>query len=124
MSAEILHFFGTMDAPNRIREFRVLQKRSQQWLGDAIGVSKVTISDLERGNMRLDLDYMRRIATALGVQPADLMPLADNPWSLTPDEQAMIQRLRQASPDQRDQLHRVADAVVPWKGPESDDKAA
>jgi transcriptional regulator with XRE-family HTH domain len=99
-------------------------KKSQQWLGDAIGVSKVTISDLERGQMRLDTDYMRRIAKALGVQSADLLALTDNPWSLSPEERAIIDRMRQATADQREQLARVADVVAPWRGPGKDDRAA
>ena len=66
MSAEILHFFGVLDAPNRIRELRLAAGLSQQALGDRVGVSKVTVSDLERGNMKLDTEYMRRFALALG----------------------------------------------------------
>ncbi len=120
MSAEILHFVGVADAPNRIREHRLAAKKSQQWLGDQIGVSKVTISDLELGKMRLDTEYMRRIAKALGVQPADLLPLADNPYSLTAEERRLIEQLRAASPEQRDQVHKVADVIVPWKGEESE----
>lgn len=120
MSAEILHFFGVIDAPNRIREIRVAAKRSQQWLGDCIGVSKVTISDLERGKMKLDTEYMRRIAKALDIQPADLLPLSDNPYSLTAEERHLIEQLRNASPDQREQVQRVADVLVPWKGQDSE----
>jgi transcriptional regulator with XRE-family HTH domain len=44
---------------------------SQQALGDAVGISKMTISDLERGKIRLDLEYMRRIAQALNVATTD-----------------------------------------------------
>lgn len=119
MSAEILHFVGVNDAPNRIRELRMAAGRSQQWLGDRIGVSKVTISDLERGQMRFDTDYMRRIAMALDVMPADLLSLADNPDGLTADERRMIDKLRHATPEQRDQLQRVTDVIVPWKGPDT-----
>lgn len=111
-----------MEAPNRIRELRMAlrPKRSQQWLGDQIGVSKVTISDLELGKMRLDVEYMRRLAVALEVQPADLLPLADNPYSLTAEERRLIEQLRAAGPEQRDQVHKVADVIAPWRGPESE----
>lgn len=120
MSAEILHFFGVIDAPNRIRELRMAAKRSQQWLGDKVGVSKVTISDLERGKMRLDVEYMRRIAAALGVEAADLLPLTDNAYALSSEERRLIDQLRTATPEQRDQVHRVADVLVPWQGPASE----
>lgn len=116
MSAEILHFFGVLDAPNRIRELRLAQSLSQQALADAIGVSKVTISDLELGKMKLDTNYMRRIAGALGVQPADLLPLSDNPDALTADERRLIEQFREATEDQRDQLRKVADVILPWHG--------
>ncbi|RIV87480.1 helix-turn-helix domain-containing protein [Aurantiacibacter zhengii] len=112
-------------APNRIRELRNEAGLSQQAVADAIGVSKVTISDLERGKMRLDTDYMRRIAQALGVQSADLLSRQDNPYALTAQERALIDQLRAASDDQRDQVRKVADVIVPWKGPEDErDEAA
>ncbi len=120
MSAEILHFFGVIDAPNRIRELRMAAKMSQQALGDAIGVSKVTISDLERGKMRLDLDYMRRLARPLGVLSADLLPHADNPWSLSNEERELIHRLRAADAEQREQLRKVADVIVPFRHEDPD----
>lgn len=122
MSAEILHFFGVIDAPNRIRELRMAlrPKRSQQWLGEQIGVSKVTISDLELGKMRLDVEYMRRIARAIGVDPADLLPRSDNAYALSTEERRLIDQLRTATPEQREQVQRVADVLVPWKGAESE----
>ena len=99
-------------APNRIRELRMAADLSQQALGDRIGVTKVTISDLEKGNMQLTLDYMRRLAVALAVLPADLLPLDDNPEALSADERRLIEQLRAASPDQRDQVRKVAGAHV------------
>lgn len=115
MSAEILQFVRVDDAPNRLRELRMAAKLSQQALGDAIGVSKVTISDLERGNLRLDTGYMRRIAPILGVLPADLLSLEDNPWALSAEERELIHRMRAADDAQREQLHKVADVLVPFK---------
>lgn len=112
-----------IDAPNRIRELRVAAGRSQQWLGDRIGVSKVTISDLEKGKMQLTTDYMRRVAAALDVGSADLLPLSDNPLALTAAERRLIEQLRHASPEQRDQVQKVADVLVPWT-PEQEAAAA
>lgn len=104
-----------MEAPNRIRELRLAADLSQQALADAIGVSKVTISDLERGKMQLTVDYMRRLARALRVATADLLARDDNPYSLSVQEREFVDRLREADPDQRDQLARVADVMFPWK---------
>ena len=105
-----------MEAPNRIRELRLDADLSQQALADAVGVSKVTISDLERGKMQLTVDYMRRISRALNVASADLLARDDNPYSLTDQERELIDRLREADPDQRDQLAKIADVMIPWKG--------
>lgn len=115
VSAEILHFVSVTEAPNRIRELRMQMKPklSQEALGQRIGVSKVTISDLERGEMALTLDYMRRIAGALRVLPADLLTEQDNPHGLTAEEWQLIEQLRQANPDQREQFLRVAQVMVP-----------
>lgn len=87
---------------------------SQQRLGDAIGVSKMTISDLERGNMELTVDYMRRLARVLRVAPADLLLESDNPGTLAAAERELIDRYRAATPEERATLHRVTDAVLPF----------
>ena len=121
MSAEILHFFRVIDAPNRIRELRKLAGLSQQAVADRIHVSKVTVSDLELGKMQLTHDYMRRIAAALDVAPADLLPYSDNPVALTAEERQLIQRMRSAGAEQRDQVHRLADVVLPAEQPRPDD---
>lgn len=102
------------DAPNRIREHRMAAKLSQQALADRIGTSKVTISDLEAGKMNLTQDYMRRIAAVLDLTPADLLPKAENPEGLTAAERKLIEQLRSASPEQREQVHRVADVIAPF----------
>lgn len=103
------------DAPNRIREFRMAAKLSQQKIADAIGVSKMTISDLERGNILLNLDYMERIADVLKVAPADLLPTRLNPDALDPAERELISRYREATEDERDQVRKVADVLLPYR---------
>ena len=114
MFADVLHFGGMDDAPNRIRALRLEARLSQQGLGDAVGISKMTVSDLERGAMQLTHDYMRRIAAALDVAPADLLPVRDNPDALSIEERELIERLRAATPEQRDQVLKVADVIVPF----------
>lgn len=115
MFTDVLHFASMDGAPNRIRELRLEAGLSQQALGDAVGVSKMTISDLERGEMRLDLDYMRRIARALGVLPPDLMPLTDNPLAMSVKEHRLVEQYRTGDENQREQLHKVADVLIPYK---------
>jgi len=120
MSADVFHFVAMDQAPNRIRELRMVMKPkwSQQRLAEAIGVSKVTISDLEIGKMQLTQDYMRRIALALRVAPADLLPPEENPAALSHEERRLINQLRAANEDQREQVHKVADVIAPYQPPE------
>lgn len=115
MSAEIYHFFGVTDAPNRISELRLAAqpKLSQQSLADLVGVSKPTISDLENGKMTLTQDYMRRLARALHVLPCDLLPLSDNPDALSTEERMIIERLRAADPMQRAQVAQMINILTP-----------
>lgn len=114
MSAHILHFVAMDAALNRIREHRMAEGLSQQALAERIGTSKVTVSELEAGKMQLTQEYMRRIARALDLAPADLLPLSENPGGLTTRERRLIEQLRNAPPDQREQLHRVADVLAPF----------
>lgn len=114
VSANVLPFHPMKDDPNRIRELRTALGMSQQTLGDLVGVSKVTISDLERGNMELTLSYMKRIAPHLNAHPADLLPREANPWALTREERDFVARLRQGDTTQRQTLAKVADAVIPF----------
>jgi transcriptional regulator with XRE-family HTH domain len=96
------------------------RKLSQQWVADRVGVSKVTISDLERGEMRLDVEYMKRIAAALSapsfepVTPADLLPHIAHPWALNQNERDLIERYRMSPPETQEQVHRVAEALMPY----------
>lgn len=124
MSAEILHFFRVIDAPNRIRELRKLAGLSQQAVADAIHTSKVTVSDLELGKMQLTHEYMRRIAPVLGVTPADLLPLSDNPGALTPEERQLIERMREADETKREQLRQLVDVVLPAHAEDAHRKVA
>ncbi|CAH1653408.1 hypothetical protein CHELA1G11_10632 [Hyphomicrobiales bacterium] len=63
----------SVSPPNRIAAFRETAGLTQGQLGEKVGAHWVTISRLERGDMRLTLDWMARIAPALGVCPADLI---------------------------------------------------
>jgi transcriptional regulator with XRE-family HTH domain len=114
VSAEILQFLPMFSEPNRIRELRRARDWSQQHLADLVGVSKVTISDLELGKMQLTVDYMRRLAIALTVpgsrvSPADLLTVDDNPYLPRDDnERALVSDYRSADEIQREIIRRVA----------------
>ncbi len=98
--------------PNRIRELREAAGLTQQNLADRVRVSKVTISELERDKMRLDIHYMRRISQALGVLPADLLQDVDNPHRLSTEEQQVVDRLRQMTTVQRQTIVNLTKVIV------------
>lgn len=101
------------ELPNRIRELRIARDWSQDQLAAACGCSKAQISDLERGNRGLDIDWMRRIARALGITPGELLSLEDNPLLPVGAEREIVERYRHATAEQRSNLARVTEALVP-----------
>jgi len=124
MSAEVLHFRPMTEMPNRIRELRMARGWSQDQLAARVGCSKPQISDLERGNRGLDLDWMRRLADALGVLPAHLLSDHDNPERLTDEERALIWRYRDMPAGEREMLERVADVRPAYREQPRDKNAA
>jgi DNA-binding XRE family transcriptional regulator len=64
------------DMPNRIRPLRLARKLTLEQVAERIGTSVQQLSRLEKGERRLNEDWMRLIATALGVGPADLLRTA------------------------------------------------
>lgn len=103
----------TMDSlPNQIRALREARGWSQDDLARKVRCSKNQISDLERGNRGLTLTWMQRVATALQVTPGALLNRADNPLSLSIDEQRLIALYRQAGEIEREAFQRVSEAML------------
>ena len=61
---------------NRIRELREARGLTQQQLADACGTTQPTIDRLEKGIRQLTEKWMQRLASALQVEPADLLATA------------------------------------------------
>ncbi len=61
--------------PNRLRECRKRANMSMNALAERVGTSKSQIDKLERGERRLSLDWMIRLAQALGCHPIEFLPL-------------------------------------------------
>jgi phage repressor protein C with HTH and peptisase S24 domain len=64
---------------NRLREFRERSGLSMQALADRAGTTASQVNKLEKGERRLTLDWMTRLATALGIETGDLLPAAERP---------------------------------------------
>jgi transcriptional regulator with XRE-family HTH domain len=115
VSAQIIRFQPMAELPNRIRELRIARDWSQDQLAAACNCSKAQISDLERGNRGLDLHWMRRLAKVLGVTPGELLSQDDNPLLPVGDEREIIERYRGASTEQKGDVARVVQALLPTR---------
>lgn len=82
----ILHIVPSLDMSysfgmtNRIKELRRLRGLTQDNLGKLVGTGRSQVVKLERGERRLTVEWMRRLARALECHPADLLvnePAAD-----------------------------------------------
>ena len=60
--------------PNRIKNRRQARGWTLQQLADASGTSKSQIDKLEKGERRLTVDWMVRLAKPLGCDPRELLP--------------------------------------------------
>ena|SRR5437870_306387 len=60
-------------AVHRLRDQRK-PKMSQQALADAIGLSRASVANIERGHHRIQIHVLYDIAAALDLEPHDLLP--------------------------------------------------
>lgn len=65
--------------PNRIGELRQMRRWTLAELARQVGTSAQQMGRLEAGQRRLTQAWMMKIAAALGVQPAALLPLQPSP---------------------------------------------
>lgn len=115
MTAVVLTFVPMSEYPNRIYELRRAKGLSQQELAELVGCSKMHISGMERGKRELSLEWMRRLAQALDVLPADILADADNPDRLNEQEHRFLQTFRAADPQTQANMQRVTEALMPFK---------
>ena len=102
------------DMPNRVLELRRAARMSQDEVAFRVGVSKMTISGIERGKRELTLTMMRKLAEVFGVSAADLLCSDDNPSRLEEDERQLVARYRGADRDQQRNIYRVTEALAPF----------
>jgi phage repressor protein C with HTH and peptisase S24 domain len=72
-----------MSFADKLKAIRAKRKLTQQQVADAMGVSKVTVSDWENGKQQPRMERLPLLADALGVAQRDL--LADEMEPLTPE---------------------------------------
>lgn len=64
---------------NRIREVREAKGKTQEWVGDKIGVTGATVAKYETGEAAVSVYQLGRIARALGVPAYTLLADYDAP---------------------------------------------
>jgi hypothetical protein len=101
---------------NRIRELREERGMTQADLARLANVTPSALNKIESGSRGLDQNWMRRLAPLLQVAPADLLPPEDNPFRLSAEEQALIERYRSADTAAQATFEKVVDAVLPYQG--------
>lgn len=62
------------DFGSRVRELRLAKKLSQEDLGFKADLHRTAVSFIERAQRSATLETIEKLARALGVEPADLMP--------------------------------------------------
>jgi transcriptional regulator with XRE-family HTH domain len=88
----------------RITGARKAQGLSQGKLAEKVGVTRASIVNIEHGRQRPPLHLLWQIATSLGVEPSQLIPLQrelaarDAPVQLGADVVASIERAAQNDP--------------------------
>lgn len=99
---------------NRLREWRVARGMTLEQLGKKIGLTKGHLSKMELGQRELTLAWMERIATELGVDPADLLNLDSG--GLSPAERRIIATYREVPAALRASLDAVTEGQQPYRG--------
>lgn len=89
---------------NAIRSARLERKVTQDQLGKAVGLTRTSVVNIEKGRQKVPLDTLYNIARALGTNVHDLLPAAPDqrprqqpalPADLSPAEQDWIRSVAQ-----------------------------
>jgi transcriptional regulator with XRE-family HTH domain len=97
---------------NRISILRREKGVSLTDLAKAAGTTKAQIQKLERGDRRLSLDWMDRIARALDVKISDLLPADVIACRHGPEDREILEIVSQLPPEDRAILVRIAAGLL------------
>lgn len=92
-----------------LREWREEAGLTQEVAADRIGLTQGQLSRIERGDTPYNQDFLEAAAAAYQCEPADLImrdpSRVDAMWSI-------VDQLKVATPEQREDVRRVADALI------------
>jgi len=97
---------------NRISILRRQKGVSLTALAKAAGTTKAQIQKLERGDRRLSLDWMDRIAQAMNVKVSDLLPADVIACQHGPEDREILEIVSQLPPEDRVILVRIATGLL------------
>lgn len=100
--------------PNRIRFWRLQRGHTLKELSAITGIAFGHLAKLETGVRELNMARLERIAQALDVPPADLLPLAFG--GLSPRERMLVDTYRDVPDGLRKSLEAVAESQQPFRG--------
>jgi transcriptional regulator with XRE-family HTH domain len=104
---------------NRISILRRQKGVSLTALAKAAGTTKAQIQKLERGDRRLSLDWMDRIAQAMNVKISDLLPADVIACQHGPEDREILEIISQLPPEDRVTLVRIATGLLETMRPRS-----
>lgn len=93
---------------NRIGVLRRERGLSLAGLAKAAGTTKAQIQKLERGDRRLSLEWMERLAGALQVKPSDLLPQSAVACQHGPEEREILEIVSKLPAGERVTIVRLA----------------
>jgi transcriptional regulator with XRE-family HTH domain len=109
------------DLAGRLREAREFLNLSQQFVADQTGIARSAISDIERGERKVESLELKRLAEIyrmpvdyfLGNDPRDYLP-ADE---ADPTIQALARAASEMGPHEKQEVLRFALFLANYKGP-------
>jgi transcriptional regulator with XRE-family HTH domain len=100
---------------NRIGWLRREKGMSLTALAKAAGTTKAQVQKLERGDRRLSLDWMDRIARALNVKVSDLLPPHMVACQHGPEDREILEIIAHLPSEDRTVLIRIANGLLNTK---------
>src|SRR3569833_4523064 len=97
---------------NRIATLRKERGLTLAAVADAAGTTKAQIQKLERGDRRLSLEWMERLAKAMNVKITDLLPVNEIACQHGPAETEILKIIRQLPESDRVVLVQVAKELM------------